>query len=177
MGSDLLTVLQAAKYRNCKTIIGIDKIPARLALAQELGCHHVINTTELSNLSDIVPKIQSLSSGLGCSLAIETTGYPPLIAHAVEFTANAGKILQVGVTPPTATLDVPLHHFVSFGKVYMGAIEGDSVPAEMVPKMIGWWREGKFPLERLVGFFEAEGFEKAVNGMKDGSVVKPILLW
>ena len=59
----------------------------------------------------------------------------------------------------------------------MGAIEGNSVPSEMLPKLISWWREGKFPLEKIAGYFDKEDFVKAVDGMKDGSVVKPIILW
>ena len=39
------------------------------------------------------------------------------------------------------------------------------------------YREGKFPVERFVTFFAASDFEKALEGMRTGKVVKPVLVW
>lgn len=37
--------------------------------------------------------------------------------------------------------------------------------------------EGKFPLERLIEYFDVNDFEKATEGAKSGKVIKPVLLW
>ncbi|OCK79638.1 GroES-like protein [Lepidopterella palustris CBS 459.81] len=168
----------AAKICNCKTIIGIDKVASRLQLAKDLGATHTINTASLPSLAALIPAIRALTpSKLGPTITMDTTGHPHLIATAVEFTAPRGKILQVGTAPMDAKLEIPIFEFMVQGKQYIGAIEGDSVTSESVPRMIGWWREGRFPVERLVKFFRAEEFEEAVREMKEGRAVKPVIVW
>lgn len=62
-----------------------------------------------------------------------------------------------------------------FGKQLMGAIEGDSVPTKAVPEMIEWWRDGKFPFDKLVKFFPADKVEEAIAEMSMGGTIKPVL--
>jgi len=59
----------------------------------------------------------------------------------------------------------------------MGAIEGNATPSEYVPKMIQWYREGKFPFDKLIKMMPAEEFESGLHSMHDGSVIKPVLTW
>lgn len=59
----------------------------------------------------------------------------------------------------------------------MGGIEGDSVPDQSVPEMIQWWRDGKFPFEKLIKFYDADKVEEAVGDMKAGQTIKPVLVW
>lgn len=63
------------------------------------------------------------------------------------------------------------------GKIYMGAIEGNVNPAEFVPRMIEWYRAGKFPFDKLIKMMPAEEFERAVHEMHTGETVKPVLTW
>ena len=62
-------------------------------------------------------------------------------------------------------------------KTYMGAIEGGSVPSEYVPKMVKWYREGKFPFDKLIKLMPAEEFENGLHEMHTGVTVKPVLTW
>ena len=62
-------------------------------------------------------------------------------------------------------------------KTISSAIEGNVVPKDYVPKMVGWWREGKLPIEKFTKFFKAEDFMEAIQAMHDGSTVKPIIVW
>lgn len=64
-----------------------------------------------------------------------------------------------------------------FNKQLMGAIEGDSIPSKAVPEMIQWWREGRFPVDKLVKFFPADKYEEAISEMKTGETIKPVLVW
>lgn len=46
-----------------------------------------------------------------------------------------------------------------------GAIEGESYPPEYIPKMIQWYREGRFPIDKLCKFMPADDFEQALKEM------------
>lgn len=101
--------MKAAKLQNCERIIGIDRYPARLKLAKELGATHVINTAD-SNI-ELVKEIKSLTNNNGASIVIDTTGNLKLIGDGMDFTANRGQMVILGVPPPEALLNV---HLITF---------------------------------------------------------------
>lgn len=92
-------------------------------------------------------------------------------------TGFKGKIMQVGTAPEGGTLSIPIHEFMVSGKQFMGVVEGDVNPQEYVPRMIQWVKDGSLPLERIVKFYPAEEFEKAIGDMQSGKTVKPVILW
>ena len=62
------------------------------------------------------------------------------------------------------------------GRMIRGTIEGDAVPREFIPQMIGWYREGLLPLEKLVKTYPFAAINEAAADMDAGRVVKPVLL-
>lgn len=172
-----LSAIMAAKLQGCRLIIGIDRVESRLKLAQELGATHVVNSGSLPAGTTLVDAVKKLADDVGPDITIDTSGVSALIEAGVEFTRNFGKYIQVGSAQPDFELKVNVFTFMCTGKQIIGAIEGDSVPADYVPKMIGWYREGKFPFDKLVKFLKAEEFETALHEMHTGETVKPVLLW
>ncbi|KAM0075255.1 hypothetical protein ACKRZS_012709 [Fusarium odoratissimum] len=129
LGGVGLVSIMTAKMQACRTIIGIDRVPERLELAKALGATHVINTAD-ENI-DIKDEIQRVTDGKGSSITIDTTGNMGLIKAGLEFTANRGQLIFVGVPPLDAMMDLHLVTFMQTGKVIRGTIEGDAVPAEV----------------------------------------------
>jgi len=43
--------------------------------------------------------------------------------------------------------------------------------------MIKWYREGRFPLDKMMKLMKAEEFEKGLAEMHDGTTIKPIICW
>ncbi|KAF2806557.1 putative alcohol dehydrogenase [Mytilinidion resinicola] len=181
LGGVGLSGIMAAKALGCKVIIGIDVLPSRLSLATDLGATHTLLSPSASSplpLATLISSVRALTpSSLGPTITLDTTGIPALIRTAIAFTAPRGKILQVGTAPPSTVLDLPIFEFMVQGKQYIGAIEGDSVARESVAELVGEWRAGRLGLENIVEYFGAEGWENAVEGMRGGGVVKPVLVW
>ncbi|KAM5521634.1 fungal specific transcription factor domain-containing protein [Fusarium oxysporum f. sp. phaseoli] len=174
LGGVGLVSIMTAKMQACRTIIGIDRVPERLELAKALGATHVINTAD-ENI-DIKDEIQRVTDGKGSSITIDTTGNMGLIKAGLEFTANRGQLIFVGVPPLDAMMDLHLVTFMQTGKVIRGTIEGDAVPAEYLPRMVQWYREGKLPINKLISFYKPENFEIALKDMKIGKTVKPVIV-
>lgn len=149
---------------------------ARLELARALGATHVIDTSKMS-MDELVAAVRAASDGLGATVSIDTSAHPPLVAAQIEYTRYLGKIIQVGTGMPDANLSIHMQSFMVSGKQYFGAVQGHSRTKEYIPQMIKWWREGIFPVEKLVQFFDISDFESAVKVMGSGRVVKPILVW
>ncbi|KAM0541237.1 hypothetical protein ACHAPJ_013325 [Fusarium lateritium] len=175
LGGVGLVSIMTAKLKRCKTIIGIDRMPDRLDLAKDLGATHVINTFEKD--IDIRKQILTITGGRGSTITIDTTGNLDIIRAGIDFTANRGQFIFVGVPPIDAMLDVHIIPFMQSGKIIRGTIEGDVTPSQYIPQMIQWYREGNFPIDKLISFYKPDDFETALGDMKSGKAVKPIILW
>ncbi|PSR84077.1 zinc-binding dehydrogenase [Coniella lustricola] len=176
-GVGLAAVMAASRIAKCKTIIGIDRVAGRLELARELGATHVFDTTD-SAFGELVKRVKEVTEdGAGVSVAIDTSAHPGLVAAQIAYTRYMGKIIQVGTGMPESFLEVHMQSFMVSGKQYFGAIQGWSRKEEYIPQLVRWWREGKFPVERLVKMFAFEEFEDALGSMGQGIVVKPVMVW
>src|SRR5690625_7003020 len=50
------------------------------------------------------------------------------------------------------------------GKSMIGVIEGDSVPRVFIPQLVAYYKEGRFPFDKLVQFYEFDQIE-GVRGL------------
>lgn len=61
------------------------------------------------------------------------------------------------------------------GKRIVGTVQGDSVPQLYIPRLVQFYKEGKFPFDKLVKFYEFEDINKAFEDSKTGVTIKPIV--
>lgn len=177
LGGVGLSAIMGAKIINARRIIGVDRVPSRLALAKEMGATHVIDSSKLPEGQTLAQAVRAASEDLGPSITVDTTGVPFLIQAAVEFARNRGKIMQVGSAPFDFKLEIPVFDFMVRGLQYIGAVEGQAHPPDFVPKMVQWRKEGKFPVDKLMKLMPADEFEAALHEMYAGETIKPILVW
>ncbi|KAI8663276.1 PKS-ER domain-containing protein [Fusarium keratoplasticum] len=174
LGGVGLAAIMAAKLKGCRTIIGIDRVPARIEMAKKLGATHGIDTSTISNLVDEVRKV---TEGSGSTITVDATGVLPLIQQGLEFTANQGKMILLGVAPMDAGLEIAVVPYMVTGKQIMGSMEGGVYPEDYIPKMIRWYQNGEFPVDELIKFYPVQDYQKAIRDMEDGSTIKPVLIW
>lgn len=95
---------------DCLCIIGVDKYSSRLDLARSLGATHVINTSD--STIDLGQEVKRITDGSGSTITIDTTGNMGLIEKAMNFTANRGQMIILGVPPLNSQLHVHLFSFM-----------------------------------------------------------------
>jgi aryl-alcohol dehydrogenase len=61
------------------------------------------------------------------------------------------------------------------GKTVRGVIEGDSVPDVFIPLLIELNRQGRFPFERLIGYYDLDEINTAARDAEGGGTLKPVL--
>lgn len=176
LGGVGLGAVMAAKARGVKAIVVVDKVKSRLELAKELGATHLVDTSDIE-LDQLAEEIKKTVGDLRIGYGVETTGVLKIIEQGVQALGHRGHFATVGVPPMDKTVTFGVADMLLGGKTYSCNYFGDSDPHVMLPQMIKWWREGKFPLERLVKYIPAKDFEQALHGMHDGTVIKPVLLW
>lgn len=161
-----LAAVMAAKALGASTIVAVDRHRSRLALAEELGATHTIDAD-----GDISSKIVAVTGG-GADRALDTTGVPAVITAALAGLRMTGVLGMVGVQQGELVLD----QFTPLGKTIMAIFEGDARPGELIPTLLGWWREGLFPFDRLIETFPLESIDAAVEASTSGRVVKAVLV-
>ncbi|KAJ0423051.1 chaperonin 10-like protein [Aspergillus carlsbadensis] len=173
LGGVGLAAIMAAKLRGCQTIIGIDRVAARIELAKSLGATHGVDTSSVTDLPAAVRKI----TGSGTTITIDATGVVPLIHQGLEFTANQGKMILVGVAPMDSSLNLAVVPHMVSGKQLLGSMEGGVLPEKYIPQLLQWYRDGKYPFDRLVKFYPVLEYKTAIEDMESGTTIKPVLIW
>ena len=163
-----LSAIMAAKIANCQHIFAVDVHDSRLQLAKELGATHAFNGKQV----DVVKQIKEASGG-GTDYAVESTGVPPVVRQCLNALRPMGQAAIVGVTPE---MNIDVHNdLMAEGKSMIGVIEGDSVPRVFIPKLIAFYKAGKFPFDKLIKFYSFDQINKAFDDSANGSTIKPVL--
>lgn len=84
---------------------------------------------------------------------------------------------MVGGPPPDAMLPANLMSMLVRGVSAKYIIEGDSDPQTFIPKMLEWFRAGKFPFDTLIKTFAFDEINKAAHAAETGDVIKPVLVF
>jgi aryl-alcohol dehydrogenase len=56
-----------------------------------------------------------------------------------------------------------------------GVVVGDADPQQFVPDPVELYRQGKFPFDELVTYYDFDGIEQAVEDSERGDAIKPVL--
>ncbi|MFC9238320.1 zinc-binding dehydrogenase [Streptomyces decoyicus] len=162
-----LSAVMAAVAKGC-TVIAVDPVASRRTVAEELGAMAVLDPTAVG---DVATAVRDLTGG-GTHHAIDTTGQPAVISQAVAALRQRGTLALVGIG---ARAEFDIMTVLTKGIRIRGVIEGDAVPAEFIPRLIGLHRQGKLPVEKLITEFRFDDIEAAAQAASAGRAIKPVL--
>lgn len=166
-----IAAILGARIAGCTKVIGVDVREGRLKQAMELGCTHVINGAE----KDAVEEIKRLTGGIGADYTLETTGVAAVFRQAVDALAPDGTCGLVGAPAFGTEVSLDVNTILAAGRRIQGIIEGDSVPDVFIPRLIDLWREGKFPIEQIMTYYDFDQIDEAAHDAETGKVIKPVL--
>ncbi|KAF7187027.1 Aryl-alcohol dehydrogenase [Pseudocercospora fuligena] len=175
LGAVGMAALMAARALDVAQIIAVDIQDSKLSLAKELGAMHIVNPKDHSD--DLVAKLRGLTDGEGCDYAVDCTGVPTIIETMLECLAMRGTAATVGVAPEKADIRIRPLQYLLGSKRYLGCQGGDSVPQEFIPKLVEMNRRGQFPIERIVKVYDYRDLPRALDDLRQGAVVKPVIQW
>ena len=100
---------------------------------------------------------------------------PRVFRQAVECTAPTGVCGLIGAPAFGTDVAFDMNSILVFGRTIRGIVEGDSVPSVFLPRLIELWRQGRFPVERFMTFYDFDQIERAARDAEAGEVIKPVL--
>ena len=160
----------ASVVAGATTIVAIDVVGDRLDLATELGATAVVNPSEggsLDALRAIAPE--------GFDYTLDTTGRVEVLEQAIEVLAIRGSCGVIGAPPVGTRASFDVVALFATGRTIRGIVAGDSVPSSFIPTLVELHRQGRFPVEKLLQFYELDQVNEAMADSEKGLVVKPVL--
>jgi aryl-alcohol dehydrogenase len=168
VGSVGLAAVMAARLVGAERIIAVDLIPSRLAMAKELGA---TDTIDASN-GEAAKIIRELT-GYGVSHAFNTANLPASYTQSLECLAPRG--IAGFVAPPNGQFVPDMFQLLSGGRALRGILGGDTTPSLFIPMLIDYYRQGRFPFDRLIKYYAFERVAEAFEDSSSGRAIKPVL--
>jgi S-(hydroxymethyl)glutathione dehydrogenase/alcohol dehydrogenase len=155
-----LSAIMAAAAEGVRTVIAIDREPAKLELARSVGA------TDAVGPEDARTAVADLTGG-GADHVFEAIGLATTVESAVDLARPGGTVTLVGMTPQDERARIDVYRLVEDGKRILGSNYGSSVPARDFPWIASQVVAGRLPLERLVsGKIALEDINLALAAMR-----------
>ncbi|MGH8149201.1 MAG: NAD(P)-dependent alcohol dehydrogenase [Steroidobacteraceae bacterium] len=167
VGSVGLAAIMAARLAGASRIVAVDVSAERLKLAREIGATEAIpsNAATGSALRDL--------ERYGFSYSFNTTTVPDVFTLAADCLATEGT--AGFVTRPNGAWTPNMAALLAAGRKLQGILGGSAAPQVFIPLLIDYWRQGRFPFDRLIGEFPFAEIGRAWEACTQGTVVKPVL--
>jgi aryl-alcohol dehydrogenase len=65
--------------------------------------------------------------------------------------------------------------FLQEGRVIRGVVQGDSFPKDFIPRLVDLIMDGKFPIEKMIKFYDLADINVAARESSAGIAIKPVL--
>lgn len=164
-----LSAIMAARLVGATRIVAIDLSEQRLELARELGATDCLRGDE----PDLAAKVRALTAR-GVDASVNTTTVPAVFDAAMDCLAMRGT--AAFVTAPRGEWAPRMFPMLSGGRSLKGVLGGDASPRMFIPMLIEFWRQGRFPFDRLLSFYPFAQIDRAFADAASGAAIKPVLL-
>ena len=140
-------VVQGARIAGAEHVIVSEPVEERRAHALAMGATTAVDPTS----TDLREVVMDLTGGAGADYAFEAAGSGRLVQTGIELTGVGGTVVMVGAPPieDAVTIDAAVI-FMTMGKRILSSLLGGCWPARDIPRLIGYWREGRLDLGGLV---------------------------
>lgn len=169
VGNVGLAAVMAARLTGATRIIAIDRVKERLALAKELGATHTIE-----HGSGTVAELKDLT-GDTLDFSVEATNGSNLVAEAVAALGIHGTCAMVGGARMTAEVKVNHPDVLLNGKRIVGVMGGGGHSPDFLVSLMELQAAGRFPLNRLIKFYDFADINQAIDDSDNGVTIKPVV--
>lgn len=166
-----LSAVLAARVAGAARIVAIDPIAVRRELAEEFGATDLVDP----RTDDAIAVMRRVGAD-GADFALDTTGLPAVIRQATDGLAPRGRCAILGASPLGTDIVLDAVHMMTGGRELVGTVEGNSTPAQMVPRLIGLYRQGRFPYDRMITRYPFDAINQALADTEQGRCVKAVLV-
>ncbi|WP_198374180.1 alcohol dehydrogenase catalytic domain-containing protein [Neoroseomonas rubea] len=171
LGGVGMNALFAAVAAGAERIIAIDTNPMKLDLAKQWGA----TDTFLAGNEDCAAQVREATDG-GLDTVIETAGTVPAMQLAIAITARGGSTISAGLPNINAQVSYLHASLVSEERSILGSYMGSCVPERDLPRLLGLYRRGKLPVDKLkTSSITFDQINEGFDLLSDGVVLRQML--
>jgi threonine dehydrogenase-like Zn-dependent dehydrogenase len=166
----------AARAMGAQPVIGLDRIPMRMAAARRFGFDEVLSLAELPDVEDRVQAVRSLTHGLGADVVVEVVGLPPAFGEALRLVRRGGRVVEFGHFTDNGTLPVNPQQIVHLDVDVLGSYAYPNAQIGTALSFLSRYAD-VYPFEELVTHtFSVEATEQAIAASRDRVCVKAMVV-
>jgi S-(hydroxymethyl)glutathione dehydrogenase/alcohol dehydrogenase len=175
LGGIGLNVVQGARLAGASMIVGVDKNPARRAIAEKFGMTHFVNPDEVR--SDLVPYLVDLTRG-GADFSFECVGNVQLMRQALECCQRGwGTCVIIGVAGAGEEIATRPFQLVT-GRTWKGTAFGGAKSRRDVPKIVDWYMDRRINIDDLITHtMPLDQINHAFDLMREGKSIRSVVLY
>ena len=163
-----LSAVMAARLVGARRIVAVDINQSRLDLALELGATDAIR----ADGENVVQQIRAIT-GRGVDFSFNTTTVAAVHTMALECLAMNGTAGFVAA--PRGEWAPAMFPMLAGGRQLRGILGGDANPRTFLPILIDYWKQGRFPFDRLIKAYRFDEIGQAFHDSESGAVIKAVL--
>ena len=161
-----LSAVMAAKIAGCTEIIAIGGKDDTLALARELGATATINR---KNVDDLCAALMEAAGG-PLDFALDTSGNETAIMGLLHSLRYTGGIALAG-----GGYNLTFNNFDLNCRTIYGVSEGHSNPKVFIPQLLEAYKQGRFPIDKIITTYAFENINEAAQDSSNGGCIKAVL--
>ena len=169
-----LNVVQGAGLADAGRIIAIDRVPAKLVMAEEFGATDVLDVSDPE--SNVVDALRDLTDGRGVDFAFEAIGNVKVVRQAYGALRKGGTVVMVGLPPADQKLELRGISLVLQEKAIIGSFYGSMSPRENIPRLLEFYKEGRLKLDELLSHrYALDEINEAFAALEGGRLTRGII--
>jgi aryl-alcohol dehydrogenase len=106
--------------------------------------------------------------------SLDTSALPVVFREAVEALMPGGTCVLLGSARGGTEVPIDMK-FLQEGRVIRGVIQGDSYPKDFIPRLVDLIMDGKFPIQKMIKFYDFADINLAAEESSAGIAIKPVL--
>jgi Zn-dependent alcohol dehydrogenase len=175
LGGVGLSCVMGAVLARAGRVVAVDRQPAKLELAGELGATDVILAAEdpVRTRAEVFAQLGSA----GADYAFEAAGRAVTATLAVDLLAPGGLAVMVGMPPMDHRASFEVYRLVDGNRRIIGTNYGNTDPEHDFPAYAELYRAGRLPIERLVERrLDLADVEDAFDRLRVGTVGRQVIV-
>lgn len=159
-----LNAVMGAVIAGAARVIAVDPLPARRELATSLGATEGIEPDQMTELS-------------GLDVVIDAVGAPATVSSAWQAVRRGGTVTVVGAGRPDQVVEINAYELFHDDKRITGSFHGGISMHRDLPWLVGLWRAGRLPVEKLITKTTGlQHINDVVTAQKSGEAMRIVLL-
>ncbi len=171
LGGVGLAAILGAVAAGAESIVAVDVLDSKLALAKSFGATHCFKATD----PDVEAKVKEVTSG-GVDAALEFAGSARALELSYRITRRGGTTITAGLPNPSDMFQIPAVSLVAEERQIKGSYLGSGVPSRDIPRFLSLYNQGKLPVDKLMTHrMKLNEINEGFDRLHEGSAIRQII--